>query len=75
MTMYVLPFALVLGALLQPSAILFTGQLNDRLISESRMIGVELQPGTSIEIAGLAKDDKVYAATIEMFKQPSAPKD
>lgn len=65
-------FALFLA--LQGSApAIFTGQLSDRLISESRMIGIELKPATDVKIPGAGPADKVYAATIELFKQPSAP--
>ena len=73
MTTYASLLAIILATLQQPSATLFTGTLSDRLTSESRMIGVELKPSTDLEIPGLLKGDAVYAATIEMFKQPSAP--
>ena len=66
-------FALIL--ILQASTpTSFTGTLNDRLISEPRMIGAELKATTDVTVPGIRPGDKVYAATIEMFKQPSAPK-
>src|SRR5918993_1741441 len=65
---------LLLTLALQQPGTVFTGTLNDRLISEPRRIGVELKPSRDIEVPGLGKGDRVHAATIEMFKQRSAPK-
>jgi thiol-disulfide isomerase/thioredoxin len=66
--------ALLVLILQSPSPTIYTGTLNGHLISESRMIGIELEPSRDLEVPGLVEGDRAYSATIEMFKQPSAPR-
>jgi thiol-disulfide isomerase/thioredoxin len=68
------PSLLLLLGLQAPSSGTFTGKLNDRMITDSRMVGVQLKPTSELDIPGAREGDRIYGATIDMFKQPSAPK-
>lgn len=75
MTTHGFLLALPLLILQTATPAVFTGKLNDRLTSDSsRMIGVELKQTTEARVTDLMEGDKVFAAWIEMFKQPSAPR-